>query len=704
MFRKKGKPSQALNVNLPSTDLYTEIHHRGLIMLERKVVEYYYNKEIECAYCYRTEKDNLFCYTEGGKELKIHRDKALTIEDAPFPHSDDRNTLSRSLKELSLRRERIGQEIEIRDLWEVCAVEIRNFSLTELCSLYFDRTFGPDERSGMYRRINAERIYFKRVKDDYIPHDEEYVSNLLLQRQKEEERKRLHEIIGKDFRSVMERGTRELEPESMAFIPSLEDVCIRKKESPKYKEVTEILNEAGIKSTNAPFELLVRLGIWSEDENILLKEFDISREYPAECLDYLEQFLDEKRELSEITGIGYMDLTELYTVTIDEETTKDFDDAISFEMLENGCRVGVHITDVSAFVLPDSPLDMEARTRGTSVYLPDLKVEMLPRRLSEDLACLSEGKVRPALSFLITLDDSRDVIDYEIKKTLLSVKKRMTYDEVDSLVQNDVMFSRFSQCAMALYEKRLKAGALNLPFPRLIVKLNEENRVTVKKEDPLRMSQILVSEMMILANRVAGEFCHDNNVPSIYRSQESPDEKLPECDNYNAVTLCNLRKFLKRSVTDLKPQRHSGLGVEYYIQVTSPLRRYTDLVMHRQLKHFLETGACCYSESDLAAIIAITEHSTETADILERDRKNYWLLRFLEDLTGSEAEAVVLRVFPDKMIVQLVETLWETDCPKPRSLEIRPGERIIVNIELVWPRESVVRLSYQSILDERAES
>jgi len=670
-------------------------------MFERKIVEYYYNKEIECAYCLRSEKENLICQTDGAKELKIHRDKTLVIEDSPFPHSESRDVISRSLKELRARREGIGAEIQMRDLWEVCSAEQRNFTLKELCSLYFGNSFSPDERSGMFRRLNSEKIFFKRVKDDYVPNPEEYVNGLFLQRQKEEERKRIHEIVGRDFKSLMERGSVELQPESEAFLPFLEDVCIRKKESPRYREVTEILGEAGIKSANAPFEILVKLGIWSEDENLMLREYDIRRDYPPECLEYAKQFND--MDIREITGGGYEDLTDLHAMTIDDETTKDFDDAISFEILENGCRVGVHITDVSSYVTPGSLLDLEARSRGTSIYLPDLKLEMLPRTLSEDIACLCEGKVRPALSFLISLDDSGEMTGFEIKKALVSVSRRLTYEEVDALVETDESLKRFSQCAMALYRKRVGSGALNLPFPRLVVKLGEEGRISVRKEDPMRPSQILVSEMMILANSAAGDFCRSNNVPSIYRSQEAPDEKLPEQESYSPFTLFTLRRHLKRSTTGIKPMRHSGLGVEQYIQVTSPLRRYTDLVMHRQLKSFLDTGACMYSDSDLDDIVAVTEHSTEIADMLERDRKNYWVLRYLEGLTGMEAEAAVLRVFPDKMIVQLVETLWETDCPKARSLEIRPGDEIIVSIELVWPREGIVRLSYQGRADEKLD-
>jgi len=669
-------------------------------VFERKVVEYYYNKEIECAYCFRTERESLFCYTEESREHKIHRDKALTIEDAPFPHSDDRNTISKSLRALRLKREQIGQNITIRDLWEICTAEMRNFGLKELCSLYFGNTYSPDERSGMFRRLNAERIYFRRVKDDYLPNTEEHVNNLLLQRQKEAERKRIREIVAGDFKSVTESGVRDLEPETVAFIPFLEDVCIKKKESHRYREVTEILNEAGIKSANAPFELLVRLGIWNEDENIMLREYNIQREYPTECIEYILHFLDGMAKPHDMAGEGYEDLTGIHAITIDDETTKDFDDAISFDTLQNGYRVGVHITDASTYVSPDSPLDLEARARGTSIYLPDLKIEMLPAVLSEAHASLLEGNVRPALSFIVTFDERGDVIDYQIRTTLISVKKRMTYDEADSLIQTDRLLSGFSKFARTLYEKRINEGALNLPFPRLSVKLDGDGKISVKKEDPHRNSQILVSEMMILANRLAGKFCHENSIPSIYRSQESPDEKLPESSSFDALTLFNLRKYLKRSVTDLKPGRHSGLGVEHYIQVTSPLRRYTDLIMHRQLKSFLKTGACLYSDSDLEAIVAVTELSADIADMLERDRKNYWVLKYLEGQTGREAEAVVLKVFSDKMIVQLVETLWETDCPRPRSLDIHPGEHIIVIIELVWPRESTVRLSYQTVVDE----
>ncbi|MBQ7529931.1 RNB domain-containing ribonuclease, partial [bacterium] len=217
--------------------------------------------------------------------------------------------------------------------------------------------------------------------------------------------------------------------------------------------------------------------------------------------------------------------------------------------------------------------------------------------------------------------------------------------------------------------------------------------ISIERENPHVPSQVLVSEMMILANSIAGSFFSQNNVPAIFRSQDPPEQPIGELTSDQIVEMYQLRKYMKKGVMGLKVARHTGLGLDSYVQITSPIRRYNDLLMQRQLKAYLRSSEPLYTEEELGNFLAYTTNAVSQADYLERDRRNYWILRYLEEHQWEDMEAIVLANHPDKHIVQICNCLWENECPHVPGHPLPPGTHIHVSIESVWPRDCIVRLN-----------
>lgn len=331
---------------------------------------------------------------------------------------------------------------------------------------------------------------------------------------------------------------------------------------------------------------------------------------------------------------GRRDLRDLKMVTIDGDDAKDLDDAVSITRLENGYRLGVHIADVSHYVREGTAIDKEAYRRGTSVYLVDRVLPMLPAQLSNGICSLNAGEDRLALSVIMDMDSQGNVIDYEICKSVIRVDERMTYDHVNQILKEQEpglleryrdyieMFTTMHELAASLRQRRFDRGALDFEFPETKVIVDEQGIPVAIEKRFQDVAESIIEEFMICANEVVARHCHEMQLPVLYRVHEKPDDE----DLLNVVRILALfnRKINNKKITpqvlqqvlnDVKgrpeqrivstmilrslkharyspvPLGHYGLASPYYLHFTAPIRRYPDLLVHRVLTHLLEKGS-----------------------------------------------------------------------------------------------------------------
>ena len=663
-------------------------------------VEYLRDKKLVSAVCLRQDKPGrIFVRAQKGREEKLQESKALFPVagfiklDAPYDEIDQ------ALNEAGLKREQMAASLDIKELWELVCDEPadKQWSLSELSDLSLgDCT--PVELSAAYRALEGDRTYFTRKGDCYLIRSAEQVQEALYSQQKEAEFKAEREAIVRWLDKIWKQTNpcSELSlPEgyqaaAQKALASLADVVMLGNESHRCRDVQNLLTALGINKRNAPFTLLVKSGYWSEHENVMLHRLGLSQEFTPEVEAEASRL---SHEVAIKADSGRADLRGLNCVTIDDASTNDLDDAISYELLPSGnCRVGVHIADVSAYIPEDSLVDREAFDRSTSIYLPDLCISMVPSIMAHECCSLVAGVDRLAFSFLAEFSPDGELVSSQITPSVINVSERLTYEDANRYLAEN-RWPGLGELVDRLREQRKAKGALLVPFPRVQVKVKPDWEIVVVRESPNEPSQKLVSEMMILANRLGAEALFNGGFPAIYRTQEPPEKPIDEMAQYDPAIAYACKRYMHRGVMSTDDSPHSGLGLEHYIQVTSPIRRYHDLLMQRQLKALVGGAEPRYTTERLQQCLTVTKLRTSQADQLERDRRSYWILRYLEKQQCQAVEACVVANHPDKHIVQLTDTLWETECALVPKHPMPPGTRLWVRIDLVWPRDQIVNVS-----------
>lgn len=395
-----------------------------------------------------------------------------------------------------------------------------------------------------------------------------------------------------------------------------------------------------------------------------------------------------------------LDLRDELIITIDPEDAKDFDDAISLKKDKKGdWLLGVHVADVSYYVKQDSAVDVEARKRGTSVYLPGTVIPMLPEVLSNGICSLKEGEERLTKGVFFTYTPDGRLLRSEIRHSVINVKKRLTYhnatkilmesDEGDTNPVTNLLFEA-SKLAKLLYKKRMKEGALELNLPEINIRVGEDGKIDTIEKIKRDISHIIIEEFMIAANQAVATFMHQNGLPSINRSHPEPDEDemldfaefifncknkridpfdkkrlqafLDEISDHPESYIINLMllRSLKKAEYSTAHTSHFALGLEYYAHYTSPIRRYPDLIVHRLLDLFFK-GQLKSKQAKASWNEKITgwaKHCSTTekrAEEAEREIIKLKLLRHLEQHADKVMEGVITGIQEYGLFVQIDE-------------------------------------------------
>jgi exoribonuclease-2 len=262
--------------------------------------------------------------------------------------------------------------------------------------------------------------------------------------------------------------------------------------------------------------------------------------------------------------------------------------------------------DVAHFVQKGGPVDLEAQRRGSSIYMADQKISMLPTSLAEGLCSLKAGEIRPAISTMIDLTHGLDILRYRLFPSYVQVKEQRTYFDVNLSADQDQKVMQLRSIARKFRESRLAAGAVHISVPEINLWIGDTGEVNlnrVNRESPGRM---LVAEIMIMANWLMARFLAEHRMPAVFRSQPEPRERLYRGEDGTLFQHWMQRRLLNRFVLGHAPEKHSGLGLNAYVTATSPIRKYFDLVTQRQVRAVLGLEEP-YSTEDIDAIIQALE-------------------------------------------------------------------------------------------------
>lgn len=593
---------------------------------------------------------------------------------------------------LAVRRKIEDQAIsfDLEEVWEILKDDPTVLTSEDIGELYWGEPGTLEQRAAMQLHLSRQCLYFCEQDSGFTPRTSDQVRSILdkeaLQRAIDTEREGFERWIADEN----QQDPQSLTNRQKRWLSQLREYVIQGDECDGIDQVRALLKEmptlAGGDPQRSAFEVMVRKGFWDEDENLDLLRYEIPTEFSDEVLEYAAACRSSEP--------GREDLTGLPVLSIDDASTQDIDDALSAERTEDGYRIGVHITDVADLVPRDSVLDHAARERMSSLYLPDRHIPMLPASLSQDHCALLEGKRRCAISFFFTLSSDFELLDSRIMPTLIVNRARLSYHEANRLLGTmeqpyAEVLQILNQAVDVFYQRRIDQGAVDLERSVVSIKVDGEKRIRIVLRDTSTRSEHIVSELMILANRTAAAYLAGNGLPAIYRTQAETDLVDLEQAEHDAVWRFLVLRRMKPLELSLKSRPHATLGVDTYCQITSPIRRYADLVLQRQLRAALTEVPPAYDTDEMMDELSTLERSRILNKIQAR-REWYWLLKHLEQRKDVHIRAIVLETRERNILVEFPDFGTRTAVKVEGRLS--PGAEIILTPVAIDPWSGTLRL------------
>lgn len=556
---------------------------------------------------------------------------------------------------LDEKEKTLDLENKIKEIWELAGGE--EISFGDFSAMVFDSN-APDLQWLLYKKLKASPWFTLELTEDsglnlpvLKPNSQILAKELIEKKDKKQKETRLREDAVKRL-----KNREDFQDEDIPFLQEVEAFALGKSSK------SAILREAGIPETQEKaHKILLQNGFWSILKNPWPTRRGItlaSANLPGE-------------PVAEVPRLDLTNQEKYRAYAIDNEDSSDPDDAIGFD----GDFLWIHIADPSDTVLPDSPPDIEARKRGSTNYLPEGVFRMLGSEITLNYS-LGLEKISKALSFRLKLDEKGDISSVRILKTLVNVE-RLTYKKASLLKDSNELNALF-RISQRNRERRLRKGAVEINLPEVSIIL-KEGRVSIEQCEQ-NEAQAMVKEMMLLAGEGAAKFAFENSIPFQFVSQEEPE--IPKNIPQGLAGEYRLRRSMRPRQVSVNPSAHHGLGLGMYAQVTSPLRRYGDLVSHQQLSLFLENRKTMDKET-LFDKIAQGDIAASECIKAERESCIHWKLVYLLQNPQWQGEAVIVETGIPKAKILIPELAMESQINIPGNLQL--NDRIKVkaeNIEL----------------------
>jgi exoribonuclease II len=639
------------------------------------LIEYLDEGRLRPGLAVREQGNQVVVVDRNGRERTLPRDLVLVHHSERRP---PREKASDALAQLEEEHTQLAAELDLNLLWEVVREHERTYSAEELAELFFGRR-SQVAVAVMLEALLGDRLYFVRRHLNFAARDAGQVERLRTQyeriRLRSEGGRRLSNLLQAVVQSRALPSPEEAAPLIAELKRYLENPHTRSRDLTMMLEAA--LNE--ITPAEAAYEVLERLGAAPPGPRFAIIGGIRNK--------FSEASVTEARTV--VPPIRPAD-TDEEAITIDDEETLEIDDAISCEPIADGeMRVRIHIALVADLVRKGGRMDTEAAARGATLYLPETTVRMLPDPVSTDRASLIAGHQRHVFTTEAVLSESGDMRKFSIHPAVITVKARLTYDQADQLLNEQtnsaadgtaLTLRRLHEVACKLRARRREAGAMLVQRKELKIRVLDD-QITVKVIDNSSPSRQMVAEFMILSNYCAARYAADHGIAIIYRTQPSTSGEGGQV----------------RAHLSLYPDNHAGVGYDCYSQLSSPIRRYMDLALQRQLVSAVANGnTTVYGADELLGLLGAAENAETEGRELERRAKRYWLLRYLQrHLVGQPLEATLQRGGTTAELESYAIRGTLHGAPN-----LAPYTRILVRVARAEPLRGLLALSYVQVLGE----
>ncbi|MCJ8347792.1 ribonuclease catalytic domain-containing protein [bacterium] len=615
------------------------------------------------------QKKGIRVFIKNRKEFSI---KATTVfYQGKTLKANDKDSWTDELSDLESQSAELLESFEIEFLHELISSEEaeKGFTFEELLSVYFENS-GLLEAITLARVLDNDKCYFKRKKDFYLANSKEEIENYFEHLQILEKKKQEAEQITQILKSK-DAFTKEELDELSEFFTHLKDLAYYFDQSDFYEKYRNSLMDAGLSTSSILRESLVKRGLFEEGFPFEVYEGRYPLKFSDDFLTYIANL--DQSELEE------KDLRSLSTITVDGASTLDRDDAISYDP-SNG-HFFVHIANVAHFVDGDDRIEKELKRRMTSLYLTDMYLSMFPEEIAHSKLSLTEGIEHSVMTveFWQEGEDFKSTV-YPAK---ICVDSNLTYQEFEENKLN--LYQDYFSIHEKLYQWRLSNGAVNLIREDVNIVQGEEELILEKRS--AQESNDVIAEFSIYANHSFANFCNENEIPIVYRTQKGDraaveQHELYEQEIHDFFQYYKLKRTWGKIRSEVHCDKHFSLGVACYAQMTSPIRRYGDYLNQKQLLNFFRKKDVM-SNDDLEELWMKLQLLQFEKSGIQNKRNQYYFNKYLkqemEKDTNYRTEGTVLDAYDDGVIFRFDEFSQITKWNIPKE-DFKPGQKVHIKL------------------------
>ncbi|MBU1108088.1 MAG: RNB domain-containing ribonuclease [Candidatus Riflebacteria bacterium] len=638
---------------------------------------------------------NVRLYLLNGKETTVTEKKIMHATSRPATGVAERETCRQNLFTTNEQRKSIAEGINLEELHELLQEEQRTFELKELANFLFAPD-DDDSAAALLRQLCADKLYFKNKNDGYQPVSLEELTGAREQLARKQAQEDEENNLSEALKELEKAGA--LSEVLKDHLNDLKNLVACGEEAKISRRLSSALDRAGMNNPRKLFQALIKAGVLDADENLAIIRYKLPVAFSAEVIAESEALTSHLPETS-----SRRDLTAQCTWAIDTPGSRDRDDAISFELHQDGsCLLQVHVADPAELIKPETLLDKEAARRGSSVYMPDQRIHMLPTSISEELLSLNHGEKRLALTFSLLFSPECELSGLEIFESVIQIDQAVDYDTADSMLPDNEWLRQALDFAERLKKRRKEMGAVMFPRqPELSVKV-VDGEIIVEQRNRDDLTQGMIAEFMVWANHAAAEYCRKNAIPCLYRVQEGEETRPEFGDTFDPVRFFAAIKTFRKTTVSQEPGRHYSLGMSTYTQATSPLRRYSDLLTHRQIKAAINGRAPVYNQNELAQAVLISDSAVSRADEIMRDRDRYFLHKHIKQQQKNGEvvfNGIVVETSMNEVVFYVDFLCSFKHCRRP-SFDVAVGQKVGVKVNQIDLFDGIIKFDLRLPVDQ----